>query len=432
VTKLDLTHLSSRRPRRTRRRPGGRRAESKRVAYEQCVREGASLSDLDLDLARSFLGDALPGGKRVQDALRDYELILEDGADWRITNAALLLFARPPARHWNPGAGVRVIRVTGTARILGHRDSVTRSAYAGPPLATAIDDSMRLARERIEYSEPLRHVFLKPTPQYPDTAWRELLINAIAHRDYRSGAETEVVFFDDRVEVTSPGLPVEPLSIADAKDGKVVHSSRNPLLVRILADSGYMQASGSGLVRIAEAMAKSCLRPPALKSSSGRFTVVLENDPELPTSGPGWKRLVQMLAVSPDQKRILLARPDGFTVRDFGRLNSVPDTEARRQLRDLVDRGVVAPESTGDGPGPIYYLTADLDDQRWFLEDRVPALREHFREGTQLRNSDYRTLFETTYATAKRELDYLSEKGFLRANGRGRALHYQPAIGLRK
>ncbi len=432
MNKPDLTHLSSPRPRRTRRRPGGRREERKPVACERRVREGASLADLDLDLARSFLNDALPRGKRVRDALRDYELILEDGADWKITNAALLLFARPPARHWNPGAGVRVIRVAGTARILGHRDSVTRSAYAGPPLATAIDESIRLAREQIEYSEPLRHVFLRPTPEYPEAAWHEVLINAIAHRDYGSGAETEVIFFDDRMEVTSPGLPVEPLSFADVQDNKVVHSTRNPLLARVLADSGYMQASGSGLARAAQEVANSCLREPTLKSDNGRFTVVLHNDPELPTAGPGWKRLVQMLEISPDQKRILLARPDGFTDREFQRLNSVPETEARLQVRDLVDKGVVAPESPGDGTGPVYYLTADLDDQRWFLEDRIPALREHFRGGSQLRNSDYRALLQTTYATAKRELDYLCENGFLKAHGRGRALHYQPGIGLRK
>lgn len=400
--------------------------------YERCVRDGASLADLDLDLARSFLDNALPGERQVLDALRDYELILDDGSDWKITNAALLLFARRPARHWNPGAGVRVIRVAGTARILGHRDSVTRSAYAGPPLATAIDESIRLAREQIEYSEPLRHVFLRPTPEYPEAAWREVVINAIAHREYGSGAETEVVFFDDRVEATNPGLPVEPLSFADVSDNNVVHSPRNPLLARILADAGYMQASGSGLVRIAQEMANSCLRNPTMNSNNGRFTVVLHNDPELPTAGPGWKRLVQMLEISPDQKRILLARPDGFTDRDFQRLNSVPGTEARLQVRDLVEKGVVAPESPGDGRGTVHYLAADLDDQRWFLEDRIPALREHFRGGSQLRNSDYRALFQTTYPTAKRELDYLSEKGFLRAKGKGRALHYQPAIGLRK
>ena len=366
------------------------------------------------------------------DALRDYGLVLGEGPEWKITNAALLLFARAPARHWNPGAGVRIIRVAGTARILGHRDSVVRSAYAGPPLAAAINESIRLAREQIEYSEPLRHIFLRHMPEYPEAAWRELIINSIAHRDYEASAETEVIFYDDRMEVTSPGLPVEPLSFADVTEDNVVHAPRNPLLTRVLADSGHMHARASGFGRIAREMERYSLNEPALKAGDGRFTVVLRNEPQLPTAGPGWKRLVQMLEINPNQKHILLARPDGFTEREYGLLNSVSLSEASAQVSELVDNDVVTPEPANDGSGPIYYLTADLDDQRWFLENRIPALREHFRGGSQLRNSDYRTLFETPYATAKRELDYLSDKGFLKAYGKGRALHYRPAVGLRK
>ena len=183
MNKLNPTHLSSHGPRRTRRRPAGRRTGDERVAYESCVREGASLSDLDLDLARSFLEGALPEDGSLLDALRDYGLIHGDDPDWKITNAALLLFARAPARHWNPGAGVRIIRVPGTARILGHRDSLARIGYAGPPLATTINESIRLAREQIEFSEPLHYIFLRHTPEYPEAAWREAIVNAIAHRD---------------------------------------------------------------------------------------------------------------------------------------------------------------------------------------------------------------------------------------------------------
>lgn len=430
MNKLNPTHLSSHRPRRTRRRPAGRRTGDERVAYESCVREGASLSDLDLDLARSFLEGALPENRSLLDALRDYGLIHGDDPDWKITNAALLLFARAPARHWNPGAGVRIIRVAGTARILGHRDSLARIGYAGPPLATTINESIRLAREQIEFSEPLHYIFLRHTPEYPEAAWREAIVNAIAHRDYRVSAETEVVFYDDRLEVTNPGLPVEPFSLADVEDDKVVHATRNPLLARVLVDAGYMRSEASGLGQALKAMAESFLKEPTLEARNGQFTVALRNEPALPTAGPGWKRLVRKLEIDPDQKRILLARPDGFTLGDYSRLNSVRRNEAKLQVRELVDKDVVIPESTDDGP--VYYLTADLDDQRWFLEDRIPRLREHFRGGSRLRNSDYRKLFETTYAAAKRELDFLSENGFLTATGKGRALHYQPAVGLRK
>ena len=46
----------------------------------------------------------------------------------------------------------------------------------------------------------------RETPEYPDFAWREAILNAVAHRDYAvEGRTTEVYLFDDRMEVTSPG-----------------------------------------------------------------------------------------------------------------------------------------------------------------------------------------------------------------------------------
>ena len=42
-------------------------------------------------------------------------------------------------------------------------------------------------------------------PEYPDFAWREVIVNAVAHRDYEiHGHGTEITFFDDRLEVVQP------------------------------------------------------------------------------------------------------------------------------------------------------------------------------------------------------------------------------------
>ena len=65
------------------------------------------------------------------------------------------------------------------------------------------------------------------------------MVNAIAHRDYeRARSETEVVFYDDRVEVSSPGLLAEGVTVNDLKSGDPVHGTRNPLLVRVLVATG--------------------------------------------------------------------------------------------------------------------------------------------------------------------------------------------------
>lgn len=432
MDKLNLTRLLLRDSPRTRRRPGGKRTGSGKVAFESRIREGASLADIDLELAEAFLKDTAVGDRSGVDMLRAYGLIRGTGPDWKITNAALLLFACAPARHWHPGAGIRVIRVAGTARILGHRQSVTRIGYAGPPLASAIDESFRLAGAQVRFSEPLRHVFFQDVPEYPESAWGEALLNAVAHRDYEGTSEIEVVFYDDRLEVTSPGLPLEPVSAAGVTDGLVVSRTRNPLLNRVLADAGFMKGKATGLVRVFKEMSKHLLTQPELAHRNGFFTITLRNEPESATSGPGWMKLVSKLRVSPDQKRILLARPDGFSLEDYQRLNSVSQSEAERCVHELVVNDIVTRESMKGEPAATYYLDADLDSQRWFLEDRIPRLREHFREQSRLGNADYRTLFETSYTIARRELDYLSEEGFLRKTGRGRAMHYMPAAGLRK
>ena len=432
MDRVDLTHLIRPGARRTRRRPAGSAPRSTVADYEQRVRGDASLSDLDLDLARSFLKDTPSGGKPVLEALRDYGLVKGEAPDWEITNAALLLFAGASARHWNPGGGIRVIRAAGTARLFGHRQSVTWMAYAGPPLASAIGEGIRFVREQIGSSEHLRRIFFRDVAEYPEFAWREVLMNAIAHRDYGGIAEIEVVFYDDRVEVTSPGLPLEPFSESDVNEGNILYKTRNPLLNRVLKDKNLMNCKASGLVRVFKEMEQSLLMEPEFANNSGRFIVTLHNNPQFATSGPGWNWIVGKLPIDIEQKRMLLACPDGFTEDDYRRLNSVSGVEARRKIEELVDRDIVTPVTTRGESNRVYYLTADLDAHRWFLEDRLPKLQEHFRKRSRLGNVDYRTAFDVSYPTAKRELDGLVSEGFLRTEGRGRALHYLPTMGLRK
>lgn len=401
--------------------------------YGQSIRPNAGINDLDLALVPSFLGDTDAGDDAAIRSLRTLGLIQGEGPDWRITNAALLLFARAPARQWHAGAGIRVMRVAGTARILGQRLSVTSIGHADPPLARSIDKALRLCAERCQASEPLRQLLLRDMPEYPPLALREAVVNAAGHRDYgRAQGETEVVFFDDRVEVSSPGLLVEGVTVKDLGGAEPVHATRNPLLVRSLTAAGYMRGEGTGLARLFGAMKDSLLTEPRFSARQGLFTISLRNEPVVAAAGPGWRHVVGNLGIRADQKRVLLARPDGFTQEDYMLLNGATPDAASPRIREMVDLDIVAPHVIGDDPVPVYYLTAELDSTRWFIEDRVPRLREHFRTRSRLRSTDYREIFEVSYSHARRELAHLVELGFLRGGGRGRSAHYLPTPGLRK
>ena len=411
----------------------GRRAGDKGLDYGKRIRADAGITDLDLELAQSFLARAHGGGGPVVDALRHFGLIEGEAPDWGITNAALLLFARPPARNWHPGAGIRVMRVAGTARILGQRQSTTWIGHADPPLARAVPKGLRLIGEQCGRSEPLKELLLADMPEYPGNTLGEALINAVAHRDYeRSRSETEVVFYDDRVEVSSPGLLAEGVTVPDLTSGEAAHATRNPLLVSALVAGGHMRGEGFGLAHMFREMKGSLLTEPRFTARGGVFTISLHNEPEVAAAGPGWKHVVGGLGIDPDQRRMLLARPDGFTRDEFVRLNGVTTGEADRRIREMVDRDIIKAESIDDAGVPVYYLTADLDSTRWFLEERVPGLRKRFGMRSKLRSADYREIFEISYPIARRELGLLVELGFLREGGRGRATHYLPTAGLRK
>lgn len=401
--------------------------------YERRIRPEATVDDLDIGLAASFLGTAADGNAESTIAeLERYGLIASSAEGWRVTNAALLLFGREPADRWHPQAGIVVFRVTGTRRLPGRAGNVSRAGRADPPLARAVEEIRRITRARIRSSDALRDIFYRDLPEYPDEAWQEAVVNVIAHRDYEvQDRRGEIWFFDDRMEVVSPGELPEPLTMDALREGEAAAVPRNPLMARVLADGGYMRAEGRGFGRMRASMAASFLRSPEFAERSGLFSVTLFKEPTFETAGPGWSYLVRRLPISGDQKRILLARPDGFSHVDYQQLNSVHEDEAKKRVQELVERDIVCRDfDTGDEVTRCY-LTAELDEARWFLEDRLPALRKHFRKDPWLRSSDYRSLFEISVRDAGKEIAQLVELGFLRPEGRGRGARYMPTAALR-
>lgn len=246
------------------------------VGYEQRFRAEATLDDLDLELAQHFLNRTPVGTRPVEDALGYYGLIDRHLGQWKITNAALLLFARRPALKWHPRAGVRVFRVAGKERLHGRRRNVTQAGRADPPLALALKEARTYAGTQVRRSERLSGLYFEEVPEYPEFAWQEALVNAIAHRDYEvTGRETEVWFYDDRVEISNPGNLIPPVTLERLREGSPAHGTRNPMLARVLADIGAMRDEGEGIARIFDEMADRRLPEPEIECEDGLFTIRL-------------------------------------------------------------------------------------------------------------------------------------------------------------
>ncbi len=80
---------------------------------------------------------------------------------------------------------------------------------------------------------------------YPRAAIREVLLNALAHRDWTQPIEIEVGIYSDRFEVLSPGALPNSMTIEKMKAGQ--RSSRNTIVMEVLRDYGYVDYRGMGV-----------------------------------------------------------------------------------------------------------------------------------------------------------------------------------------
>src|SRR3989337_2092439 len=73
--------------------------------------------------------------------------------------------------------------------------------------------------------------------------------------------------------------PPPPGSLEQMRQQKSIHFSRNPLIVRVLADMGYLREMGEGVPRMFQEMEHHGLRPPEFSIEGFMFVVTLRNTP---------------------------------------------------------------------------------------------------------------------------------------------------------
>src|SRR5690606_27227461 len=83
--------------------------------------------------------------------------------------------------------------------------------------------------------------------RYPLDALRETILNALVHRDWTRSLEVEVVNYANRLEVMSPGTLQNSMTIEKMLAGQ--RSPRNPIIVEIMRDYGYVDMRGMGVRR---------------------------------------------------------------------------------------------------------------------------------------------------------------------------------------
>lgn len=184
------------------------------------------------------------------------------------THAGLLLFGLD-VRRWLPGAYVQFLRIQGhdlAGAVLNERE-------LSGDLLTVLRELDALTEAQMA-SFPVAETALRErtVEAYPPVAVRELLMNAVMHRDYGSTAPLRITWFDDRVEIQSPG---SLYGEASPENFPVQTSYRNPVLAEAMKALGYVNRFGRGVIRARQALERNGSPPPEFRFDAGYVLAIV-------------------------------------------------------------------------------------------------------------------------------------------------------------
>ncbi len=268
-------------------------ANRTRPRFDQAAVPEATQDVFDRALTDELCAAARRGSLALSRVADDRTLLMKLGAlntNGVPTVAGVLALADYP-QQWFPGFVIRV----------GARDEHPKqgtnvrfddvATFDGPipaMLDAAIDWARRQARQRVV---ELADGHVRTEPDVPDIALRELIVNAVVHRDlapWSSSRATEIRATPDRFIIVNPGglwgVTVDRLGVDQ------LTSARNEALLRIcqylrLRDNNMIEAMASGIPRVFESLAAVGLPRPEFDDQGIRFTATIWRQPSFEARG---------------------------------------------------------------------------------------------------------------------------------------------------
>ncbi len=125
--------------------------------------------------------------------------------------------------------------------------------------------------EKINMGMTITGMYRQDIYELPTDSIRELIANAVAHRSYLDPGNIQVALFDDRLEVTSPGMLLNNVTISKMMEG--YSKPRNPAIASAFAYMKIIEKWGTGIPRLFKACEEYGLPKPELIDFDGDFRV---------------------------------------------------------------------------------------------------------------------------------------------------------------
>jgi ATP-dependent DNA helicase RecG len=249
------------------------------VKFESELSGIRSLEPLDQNLMRTYKRDTASENQDDWQFLRDNGLAAKNGEESVLTNAAALLFGKNPSIALGRKCGIKISHYYGTKPTYsGEPNFVRRPISIEGPLLSQIEQTVTYFRNLVKEAPPkLKGASFRSSFAIPEWVFQEAVTNAVIHRNYFSQDDIQIRFFDDRVEVESPGSYPGHMTVNNIRTERY---ARNPLIQRTL---NRFQAApnldiGEGVDRMFQVMREKILYdplyfPPTIRPNSVLVTL---------------------------------------------------------------------------------------------------------------------------------------------------------------
>lgn len=268
--------------------------------------------------------------------LSSYDLIIEEHSAIYCTVGGILLFGKNPQKYFTEST----ILCTHFSGISG------REALGSLECTGTLLEQFYLAynfiTSRLSKSFSIQGIKREEELEIPEAALREMLLNAVIHRDYHIDAPTKIAIYDNRLEIFSPGVFPGPLDTHNLKLGLTF--IRNKVICKVFREAGLIEKLGSGFITLFESYAKKGLHKPEVIEGDGFVKCILPR----PSFGAGVvsddkeiKAILEFFEVSSE-----------VTISDVMNTLHISRATAGRRLNELKDKGLI--EQIGIGRGTRY------------------------------------------------------------------------------
>jgi ATP-dependent DNA helicase RecG len=312
--------------------------------WDNVIEERATLADIDEASIKKYLRKAETGGRLPDaDGLTTEELLekLRLAENGKLKRAAIVLFGKDPGKFY-PNTFVKIGKF---------EDDDFTIRFQEVEEGNVIEVLEKVLRT-LDYKFLIKNISFEgmnriETLEYPVPALREMLLNALIHRNYM-GAPTQLRVYDNKLQLWNHGTL--PVGITLDKLSKS-HSSfpRNPILAEACFKGSYIDSWGSGIMKIVNSCKAAGLPTPTLEEDMGGFMVKLFKDRFT-------EEQLQKLGLNERQvKAVLYVKEKGrITNSEYQEINNISERTASRDLEELFQKGIF--ERIGESKSTYYKI----------------------------------------------------------------------------